>query len=141
MTETGLPADDVRAELKALLESHRGHLAVSDSGELVYEFDPSLIERGSEPALARLARAVRKTARAAFKAWIVVMLVVYFVVFVVLVVAAIFASQRGDSRGGWGRGRHRGGFHIDPIFWYWIWGPRWRLGRPYYGHRWERTLG
>jgi hypothetical protein len=26
-------------------------------------------------------------------------------------------------------------------FWYWVWGPRWRLGRPYYGHRWERTLG
>ena len=25
-------------------------------------------------------------------------------------------------------------------FWYWIWGPRWRIGRPYYGQRWERTL-
>ena len=24
--------------------------------------------------------------------------------------------------------------------WYWIWGPRWRIGRPYYGQRWERTL-
>lgn len=142
VAETGLPADDVRAGLKALLESHRGHLAVSEAGELVYEFDPSLIERGREPLLSRAWRALKKGTRAAFKGWIVVMLVVYFVVFVVLVIAAILAGQRGNSRGGWGGGRRRhGGFHVNPIFWYWIWGPRWRLGRPYYGHRWERTLG
>lgn len=143
VADTGLSGDDVRAGLKALLESHRGHLAVSGSGELVYDFDPALIERGSEPLLARVARKLKRGLTAAFKAWIVVMLVVYFVVFVVLVVAALVAGQRGnDSRGGgWSRGRHRGGFHINPVFWYWIWGPRWRLGRPYYGHRWERTLG
>lgn len=143
VADTGLPADDVRAGLKELLESHRGHLAVSDGGELVYEFDPSLIERGSEPALARLVRTAKKWIQTAFKGWIVAMLVIYFVVFVVLIVAAIVAGQRGDSRGGWGggRGRGRGGFDVNPFFWYWIWGPRWRLGRPYYGHRWERTLG
>src|SRR5688500_12722751 len=71
------------------------------------------------------------------------MLVAYFVIFVALVIAAVFASQRGrDSRGGggWGRG-HRGGFNLPSFwFWYWVWGPRWRIGRPYYGHRWERTL-
>ncbi len=137
---TGLPADDVRAGLKRLLESHRGHLAVSDTGELVYDFDPSLIERDAEPALARVVRAVKTGVQTAFKGWIVGMLVVYFVLFVVLIIAAVVAGQRGDSRGGWG-GRGRGGFDINPFFWYWIWGPRWRLGRPYYGHRWERTLG
>lgn len=143
VADTGLPADDVRAGLKQLLESHRGHLAVSDVGELVYDFDPSLIERDSEPVLARFVRSAKKWLQTAFKGWIVVMLVVYFVVFVVLIIAAIVASQRGDSRGGWGggRGRGRGGFNVNPFFWYWIWGPRWRLGRPYYGHRWERTLG
>jgi len=142
VAESGLPADDVRSGLKALLESHRGHLEVSSTGELVYDFDPKLIERGSEPAIARWARKFKKGLQAGFKAWIVVMLVVYFVLFVVLVIAAIFASQRGDSRGGgWGRGRGRGGFHVNPFFWYWVWSPRWRLGRPYYGHRWERTLG
>jgi hypothetical protein len=144
VADSGLPSDSVRDGLKALLESHRGHLAVSDSGELVYEFDPKLIERGTEPLLARMTRAVAGVVTKGFKAWIVVMLVVYFVVFVVLVIAALFANQRGgDSRGGgWSRGRggHRGGFHFDPLIWYWIWGPRWRIGRPYYGHRWERTL-
>jgi len=141
-SEAGLPNEDVRSGLKALLESHRGQLAVSDSGELLYEFDPRFIERGSEPWLHRAKSAVGKFLRGAFKAWIVVMLVAYFVLFVVLVIAAIFASQRGrDSRGGgWGRG-HRGGFDLPSFwFWYWIWGPRWRVGRPYYGHRWERTL-
>ncbi|MDX1492607.1 MAG: hypothetical protein R3253_00930 [Longimicrobiales bacterium] len=141
VADTGLPADTVREGLKSLLESHRGHLEVSDAGELVYEFDPRLIERGSEPALARVVRKAKQGLQAAFKAWIVVMLVVYFVVFVVLIVAAVVAGQRGDSRGGWGGGRGRGGFDVNPFFWYWIWGPRWRLGRPYYGHRWERTLG
>jgi hypothetical protein len=140
VADAGIPADSARTGLRALLESHRGHLDVSDSGELVYSFDPRMIERGSEPLLARVRRAAGKALRAGFKAWIVVMLVVYFVVFVVLLIAALLANQRGgDSRGGWGGGR-RGGFHFDPILWYWLWSPRWHLGRPYYGHRWERTL-
>ena len=143
VTRSGLRSDEVRAGLKALLESHKGHLAVTDSGELVYEFDPRFIERETEPFLVRAKRRASELIAKGFKAWIVIMLVVYFVVFVALVIAAIFASQRGnDSRGGLGggRGRSHGGFHFDPLIWYWIWGPRWRIGRPYYGRRWERTL-
>ena len=142
--EAGLPTEDVRQSLKALLESHRGQLAVSDSGELLYDFDPRLIERGTEPLYHRVKRATGKALRGGFKAWIVVMLVSYFILFVVLVIAALFANQKGgrDSRGGgWGGGRRHGGFHMPNFFfWYWIWGPRWRVGRPYYGHKWERTL-
>lgn len=143
---TGLPADDSKAALKELLESHRGQLAVSDTGELLYSFDEKLIERGTEPLLARLKRSTWSLFSKAFKAWIVIMLVVYFVIFVILVIAALFANDRagGDRRGGgWGgRGRGRGGgLPIGNLwFWYWIWGPRWYIGRPYYGHRWERTL-
>jgi hypothetical protein len=142
VADSGLPNDVVRGGLKKLLESHEGQLAVSDSGELLYEFDPRLIERGTEPVLARASRAIGRVLRGAFKAWIVVMLVGYFVLFVVLVLAALFANDRSsNSRGGWGRGR-RGGHVPLPNFWlwYWIWSPRWRIGRPYYGHRWERTL-
>jgi hypothetical protein len=141
--ESGIPNEDVRRGLKALLESHRGHLAVSDSGELLYQFDPKLIERGTEPWTYRMRRAVGRVLRGGFKAWIVVMLVGYFLVFVALVIAALVASQRGRDGGGrgggWGRGHGHGGFP-NFFFWYWIWGPRWRVGRPYYGHRWERTL-
>jgi len=145
VTATGLPAEDSKAALKALLESHRGQLAVSDTGELLYHFDEDLIQRGTEPWLARLKRSAWRLFSRAFKAWIVIMLVVYFVIFVVLVLAALFANDRagGDRRGGgWGgRGRRGGGLPIGNLwFWYWIWGPRWYIGRPYYGRRWERTL-
>ncbi|MGD8279142.1 MAG: hypothetical protein PVH00_13985 [Gemmatimonadota bacterium] len=140
---SGLDSADVRRGLKTLLASHRGHLEVSDSGELLYQFDPRFIKRGTEPLLARAKRAVSSFLARAFRIWIVVMLVVYFVIFVALVIAALLASQR-DGQGGGRRGRRwggRGGGGMPNFFfWYWIWGPRWRLGRPYYGHRWERTL-
>ncbi len=142
VTDSGLASNDVRAGLKTLLESHRGHLDVSDAGELLYEFDPDLIERGTEPFLARAKSALSSVITKGFKAWIVVMLVVYFAVFVALVIAALLAQRGSDSRGGgWSRGRggHRGGMP-NLWFWYWIWGPRWHIGRPYYGQRWERTL-
>ena len=141
VTDSGLSFATVRAALKTLLESHHGHLAVTNSGELVYDFDERLMERDHEPTLTRVRSLVGSIARRAFKGWIVVMLVAYFSVMVVLVIAALLASQRGsDSRGSLGGRHHRGSIGFDPMLWYWIWGPRWRIGRPYYGHRWERTL-
>jgi hypothetical protein len=147
VAETGLPRNDVEGGLKGLLETHQGHLDVSDSGELLYSFHPKFIERGTEPVLERVKRAAWSLFQKGFKVWITVMLVVYFVVFVALVIAAILASNRGDSRrgglGGLGRRGHGHRPHgLGNFFlWYWIMGgPRWRLGRPYYGRRWERTL-
>lgn len=143
---TGLPGDDVRAGLKGLLESRRGHLAVTDSGELLYAFHPRLIERDAEPLLSRLRRGAWSLFKKGFRVWIVGMLVVYFVVLLALVIAAIFAQQRGggDRRGGgWGGGRGGHGHFSFGDFWLWYWlmGRDWRPGRPYYGRRWERTLG
>ena len=147
VSSAGLPRDEAEAALRGLLETHEGHLEVSDSGELVYLFGRKLMRRDRTSILGRLKRATARFLRAAFKAWIVAMLVVYFVVFVALVIAAIVAmmSRGGDRRSGgsWGRvgGRQSGHFHIPSFWiWYYIWTPRWRLGRPYYGHRWERTL-
>ncbi len=143
----GLPRDEVEGTLKSLLESHQGHLEVSESGEVVYLFDRKLIRRDRVPAMERLKSAAKRFLTGAFKAWIVTMLVVYFVIFVVLVVAAVVAmmSRGGDRRSGgsWGRGggRHGGHFHFPSFWlWYYIWTPRWRLGSPYYGRRWEATL-
>lgn len=145
VADSGLPNQSVRTGLKVLLESHRGHLDVSASGELLYDFDPKLIKRGSEPLLSRMKRMGARLLTAGFKAWIVIMLVGYFILFVVLVIAALLASQRGkNSRGGLGglgRRSHGGRIHTPNLwFWYWVWGPRWQIGRPYYGRRWERTL-
>ena len=143
----GLPRDQVEGILKSLLESHQGHLEVSESGELVYLFDRKLIRRDRVPTIQRLKSAAKRVLTGAFKGWIVAMLVVYFVVFVVLVIAALVAMSRGGgnrrSGGGIGRsvGRHHGHFHFSSFWlWYYIWTPRWRLGSPYYGRRWEATL-
>lgn len=147
MSSAGLPRDDVEATLKKLLESHQGHLDVSESGELIYLFDKKLIRRDQIPALQKFKSAAKRFLTGAFKAWIVIMLVVYFVVMVALVVAALVAMMsRGGGRksgGSWGRGgsRHGGHFHFPSFWlWYYIWTPRWRLGQPYYGRRWEATL-
>ena len=149
VSTVGLPRDEVEGALKSLLESHQGHLEVSESGELVYLFDRNLIRRDRVPLMQRLKQAAKKALTGAFKVWIVTMLVVYFVVFVVLVVAALIAMMsRGDDRrsGGWGRGGvgrggHGGHFHFPSFWlWYYIWTPRWRLGSPYYGRRWEATI-
>jgi len=145
VADSGLPGDNVRSGLKVLLESHQGHLAVSDTGELLYEFDEKLIVRGTEPVLARMKRTATDVFTKGFKATIVIMLVVYFLIFVALVIAALFANKNSNSRGGGILGGRRGGGHRHGGFgnfwlWYYIWTPRWRLGRPYYGRRWEGTL-
>ncbi len=147
VSSVGLPRDEVEGTLKNLLESHQGHLEVSESGELIYLFDRKLIRRDQVPLMERITKAAKTFLTGAFKAWIVTMLVVYFVVFVVLVIAAIVAmlSRGGDRRSGGslGRsaGRHHGHFHFPSFWlWYYIWTPRWRLGNPYYGHRWAATL-
>ncbi len=146
VSSVGLPRDQVEGILKSLLESHQGHLEVSESGELVYLFDRKLIRRDRVPTIQRLKSAAKRLLTGAFKGWIVAMLVVYFVVFVVLVILALVAMSRGGNRrsgGSFGRsaGRHHGHFHFPSFWlWYYIWTPRWRLGSPYYGRRWEATL-
>ena len=140
---TGLPRDEAESQLKALLESHRGHLAVSEEGELIYQFDPQLVTRDTEPFLTRLKKGSWSLFKAGFKVAISVTLVVYFVLFVALVIAAIVAANKGDGDNNWGGGRRRGGGGGlgDFFFWYWMFGgPRGRRG-PYLGHRHAKQLG
>ena len=133
---TGLPRDEAEASLKQLLETHQGHLQVSDSGELLYRFDPDLMVRGKEPFLTRLRRSAWSAFQVGFKVWTAAMLVVYFAVFAALVIAALTANR--DNRGGWRGGR--GGLG-DLLFWHWMFGGRgWRRGGLYYGHRHAKRL-
>ncbi|MGI9626240.1 MAG: hypothetical protein ACR2QM_05335 [Longimicrobiales bacterium] len=136
VSATGLSMAEAETALKQLLETHRGHLEVSDSGELVYQFDPAVMVRGKEGFLTRLKRRSWSLFKAGFKVWTATMLVVYFVVFVGLAIAALTANR--DNRGGFGRGR--GGIS-DLLFWHWMFGGRrWRRGGLYYGHRHAKRL-
>ncbi len=118
ISETALPANEVKEALTSMLDEYRGQLQVTESGELLYYFPHGFRSayRGFGP---RLRRFVRKTAAVAakaakvlFKVWIMVMLIGYFVLFVALLVAAIFASIAASAAGrGESRSRSRmGGF-------------------------------
>ena len=139
VSATGMPDHEAETALKGLLETHRGHLEVSDSGDLLYQFDPKLIARDREPFGVRFRRAAWSAFKTGFKVWTAVMLVVYFVVFVALIIALMFANK--DDRGGLG-GRRGGGFGLgDFLLLHWLMGGRgWSRGSLYYGHSHARRL-
>ena len=136
VSATGLPPFETEAALKRLLETRRGHLEVSDSGELLYSFDPKLLARDSQDAAARFRKAAWSAFKAAFKVWTAVMLVAYFVLFVIIIIAMLTAAR---DRNGGGR---RGGFDLgDMFFLHLLMGGRgWNRGSLYYGHRHTRRL-
>ena len=140
VSATGMPQEEAESALKKLLESRRGHLEVSDSGELLYSFDPKLISRDQEPLWVRFKRVAWAAFKVGFKVWTAAMLVVYFVIFVVLVIAAMTANRDGDRNGGFG-GR-RGGFGLGDFFlMHWLLGGSgWGRGSLYYGDRHARHL-
>src|SRR3954470_3740403 len=51
---TGMPSDQAEPALKSLVKTYRSHLAVTDDGDLVYAFDPSLERRDKIPLSERL---------------------------------------------------------------------------------------
>lgn len=113
---TGMPSEQAEPALKRLVGTYRSHLAVTDDGELIYEFDPSLERRDKVPLAERL-RAAGQVAwrgfQVAFKIWIVVTLVVYVVAFLAMMISLMFAKQgddRDDRRGGGGL----------PWLWFWL---------------------
>jgi hypothetical protein len=114
---TGMPSDQAEPALKSLVKSYRSHVAVTDEGELVYAFDPSLERRDRVPLGERVrtfGRALWKGFQFLFKIWIVVTLVVYVVAFIAMMLALVFARSSDD------RDDHRGGGG-DGMFWLWFW--------------------
>ena len=124
---SGLPEAEAEQALTGLLKEYRSHLAATESGELVYEFDPGFERRGAITWRERLAAAgalLWAGFSFLFKISIVVTLVVYFVLFVAMLLALIFArrSDDDDDRGAFG-------FGFADLFWIWGWDPGFG-GRP-----------
>lgn len=136
VSATGMPDHEAETALKSLLETHRGHLEVSDAGDLLYQFDPKLISRDAEPFWTRFRRTAWSAFKVGFKVWTAVMLVVYFAIFVLILVAIMLRGS--DDRGFGGRG----GFSLGDFFiLHWLLGGRgWNRGSLYYGHAHARRL-
>ena len=118
VTLTGLPSEQAEPALKALVRDYRSHLAVTEEGDLVYEFDPSLERRDKVPLKERLAEAGRiawKGFTFLFKIWIVVTLIVYVVAFVVMMLSLMVAQSSSNNND-----RRRGRGFDFPWIWFWL---------------------
>ncbi len=117
---SGLPVPATEQALTDLLKEYRSHLAATESGELIYRFEPSFTRRDAVPLrekLAKVGRALWKGFTFLFKISIVTTLAVYFLIFLAMMLALIFARRSDDRDEG-------GGFDIGwPILWMWGWGP------------------
>jgi hypothetical protein len=116
---SGLPEVEAERALTVLLKEYRSHLSATESGELLYEFDPTFARRDAiswRERSAAVGRQLWKGFTLLFKVAIVATLVGYFALFLAMMVAMIFArssSDRDDDRGG--------GFGFDGLFWFWGW--------------------
>ncbi|MFW6234649.1 MAG: hypothetical protein ACOC4I_04665, partial [Spirochaetota bacterium] len=114
VTETGLPTYQVEEQIKRIVNDYRGHLKVTESGEILYHFPDGMKNQvhGAGPRAKRFLRKVASVAgrvlKTAFKVWTMVMLVGYFVVFVLLIVLAFVASMAAQAKGGGDSGGGRG---------------------------------
>jgi hypothetical protein len=115
---SGLPEDEAGRALTVLLKEYRSHLSATESGELLYQFDPSFERRDAVSWRERTAAVGRQLWRAftfLFKIAIVATLVGYFLLFVAMMVAFIFARSSSD------RDDDGGGIGLGPLFWFWGW--------------------
>jgi hypothetical protein len=116
MVASGLPEDEAGRALTVLLKQYRSHLAATESGELVYQFDPAFVRRDAvswRERGAALGRGLWKAFTLLFKIAIVATLVGYFALFLAMMVAMIFARSSSD------RDDDGPGIGLGPLFWFW----------------------
>lgn len=102
--KSGLPLRDAEAGLHALVSEYRGHLRVTDDGDLLFRFPNGFTKpwetRTRLAAFAdRAGRAALGVGRFVVRAWISIVLVAYALIFIALLLGLTFARSGGDSRG------------------------------------------
>ena len=115
---SGLSEEEAGEALTALLKEYRSHLSATESGELLYEFDPAFERRNAltwRERAAAVGTRLWKGFTFLFKIAIVTTLVSYFVAFVAMMVALVFARSSSSDRD------DDGGFGLDGLLWFWGW--------------------
>ncbi|GAB6089477.1 hypothetical protein [Spirochaeta dissipatitropha] len=145
---TALPRLQIEEMLPQVVNDYRGHLRVTESGEILYYF-PHGVHHRDRSARARFRKFLYRTRDIAvkigkllFKIWIMVMLVGYFLIFIALVLAAIAASIAAQSKSNNSSRRSSragGGFLmsrlIQQMFYIWMFSGRSRYRYGYHGGR------
>lgn len=140
--ESGLALRDVESGLTYLTHEYRGHLRVTEDGDLLYVF-PHGFEKPWEPKKTwdAVVRALAGAGRFLIRAWLLVAMVTYALVFVALFVGLAVAGRSSDDR--------HGGLSValaaimravaDALFWtLHPWSPLYVADR-FDGHRWQNV--
>ncbi len=103
---SGLSLADAERGLHALVGEYRGHLRVTEEGQILFTF-PTKFEKPWETRdraselVRRVGRAIAGAGRFIVRAWVAIVLVAYVAIFVAILVGLAFtrSSDRSDSRG------------------------------------------
>jgi len=117
---SGLSVGRAETALRAVIESHRGHMEATNSGELVYTFPGGVVPRDHVPLAVRIWRGVKAAAVWGFKAWTLIMLAGYSLIFAVLAVVLLVALMaKSDDR--WEGGAEILWIPLRILFEVWFW--------------------
>lgn len=105
---SGLSLEDAQRALHALVAEYRGHLRVTEEGELLFRFPTGFTRPWETPeALTafgrRVGAALLGALRFVVRAWVAIVLVAYALIFVAIFLALAFgrgSDDRGSERGG-----------------------------------------
>lgn len=100
--KSGLPLGDAERGMHALVRDYRGHLRVTEDGDLLFRFPlgfdkPWEQRTRARRALRRVGQALAATGRFVVRAWVAIVLVGYTALFVAILFA-VFAARSSDSR-------------------------------------------
>ncbi|MBX3189617.1 MAG: hypothetical protein KF819_21505 [Labilithrix sp.] len=136
--ESGLSLHDAEVGLHHLTQEYRGHLRVTEDGDLVHVFPhgfekPWETKEAFSRAIGAIGRGVAAAGRFIVRAWLLIAMVAYALVFVGIVIGLTFARQGSSDREG-DTGVHiLGGIFralADALFWtFHPWSPLYIGGR------------
>jgi hypothetical protein len=124
--ESGLPLRDAERGMHELTSEYRGHLRVTDKGDLLYVFPngftkPWQTRDAFDRAFERFGKAFVGVGRFVVRAWLMIVLLAYAAIFLAVIIGAAFTRQGNDNRRGGGMGGEIGLvlFRVlgDALFW------------------------
>jgi hypothetical protein len=133
---SGLPLRDAEAGLHWLTSEYRGHLRVTEDGDLVHVFPngftkPWQTRESAWRAASAVGHGLASAGRFVVRAWLLIAMVLYAAIFVGILIALTFARGSNDRDGGGigvgllgGLARALG----DALFWTFYFGPSYGTG-------------